>query len=297
MNKPNCILCNSSDYKIKFKKSRQTTCVNQDGFSVLDDKTHNDIVQCQQCGLFYVYPFEDYSYFQNIYRNLDIKNYVLEAENRAKIFFENAKLIQQYISMGTLLDLGCSVGLLLDAARKLAFSVIGVELSVECCKYAKNILNLNIVNSALESIEFKKNSVDIITMIDVIEHLQDPVSVLIKCWTWLNQDGYLVLNTPNINSLSAKLLGQKWYGFSRSHLYYFDKETIESLLCKCNYTIISNYTYPRIFSLEYILRKLNLSNIFINAILKYIPNSIIKKSIRIDLKDSMLIIAKKKYTN
>jgi SAM-dependent methyltransferase len=57
---------------------------------------------------------------------------------------------------------------------------------------------------------FPENGFDVVTLIEVIEHLDDPVHALRQAVRWLRPGGLLYLTTPNVHSLNGRLLGPRW---------------------------------------------------------------------------------------
>jgi 2-polyprenyl-3-methyl-5-hydroxy-6-metoxy-1,4-benzoquinol methylase len=75
-------------------------------------------------------------------------------------------------------------------------------------------------------------SIDLITMFHVIEHVDDPAAVVRKLVSWLAPGGLLALETPNIQSLDARLFGKRHWGgyhFPR-HWNLFSPATLARLL-------------------------------------------------------------------
>ena len=67
-------------------------------------------------------------------------------------------------------------------------------------------------------------------MIKVIEHLMNLVKAVEKYYDALKNGGLLVVQTGNIESISAGLLGKKWFYFLLGHLNYFSPRTLHSVL-------------------------------------------------------------------
>jgi 2-polyprenyl-3-methyl-5-hydroxy-6-metoxy-1,4-benzoquinol methylase len=71
----------------------------------------------------------------------------------------------------------------------------------------------------------------VVTLWDVIEHLEDPIAHLGAAARALKPDGLLVIETQNVASLFARLLGRKWQHYKHAeHLYHFDPRSLGRLL-------------------------------------------------------------------
>ncbi|HUT15847.1 MAG TPA: class I SAM-dependent methyltransferase, partial [Anaerolineae bacterium] len=81
---------------------------------------------------------------------------------------------------------------------------------------------------------------DLITMWDLIEHLRDPAGTLRKIAGALKEDGLFVLSTPDVESLPARLMREKWLGWQlqNEHLHYFSYSTLERMLNAAGLEII-----------------------------------------------------------
>jgi len=107
---------------------------------------------------------------------------------------------------GRVLDVGCGTGFLLDELARRGYSGVGVDLSPDSVEIAKERLEelgvadklTAIVGSAYEPPE---GPFDLITLTDVLEHLEDPRKCLKALREQLSPNGLLVISTPNRRSL------------------------------------------------------------------------------------------------
>jgi len=100
----------------------------------------------------------------------------------------------------TLLDLGCGEGAWGTRCVDFGYQVSGVELTVPEACFPVVKADLNGVFAA--SIEDK---VDVITLIEVIEHVENPRHVLRECHSLLAEDGVLIVSTPNASGLYSRV--------------------------------------------------------------------------------------------
>ena len=107
------------------------------------------------------------------------------------------------------LDIGCGGGLLAEVLSDLGAIVTAIDASEKTINVAKAHAkkvgsNVNYIKASLE--EFSKikpkAKFDVITCLEMLEHVPDPLQILKKCSDLLNQDGDLFLSTINRNPRS-----------------------------------------------------------------------------------------------
>ena len=103
---------------------------------------------------------------------------------------------------------------------------------------------------------FPPETFDVVTMVDVIEHLSDPKEDLASIRKVLKPGGALYLVTPNIDSLSARVLGGNWWGLRPAHIFYFSEQTLGRMLEEAGFTVVEARSFGRIFTLDYWLGRL-----------------------------------------
>jgi len=121
---------------------------------------------------------------------------------------ERVRLLQRFcgdLAEKTLLDVGCGIGDFLAAAKEACKRCIGTEFSHNLRELAKEKTGLEIYSDPLET--FPEQNIDIITAIDVIEHIPAPVVFLRAASNLLKPGGHIMLYTPNFDSFSIKVMG------------------------------------------------------------------------------------------
>jgi len=208
----------------------------------LFDRLHPKIVQCKSCGLIFnaLMPSEaelESIYTEGYFNSKDslkygYTNYLADRSNIVKTSQRRLREIEKLKRPGSLLDIGCAFGFFMDVARERGWTVSGVEISRFAAECAAGELGLDVVNISAECCEYGRCSSDVITMWDLIEHLRDPAGTLRKLAGVLKEDGILVLSTPDVESLPARLMREKWLGWQlqNEHLHYFSYSTLERML-------------------------------------------------------------------
>lgn len=135
------------------------------------------------------------------------------------------------------LDIGCGDGryLSLMARRGVpADRIFGIDLPSKDLPLLRE-KGFHVFAGRVEDCEeIGQGSIDLITMFHVIEHIDDPVGVLRRLGSWLSPDGVLALETPNTDSLDARLFRDRWWGgyhFPR-HWTFFHAASITRALEK-----------------------------------------------------------------
>lgn len=125
-----------------------------------------------------------------------------------------------------LLDVGCASGVFLDIARKKGFDVKGVEISEDLADYARKEFHLDVSHDLIEA-GYPTSSFDVVTLLDVIEHL--PPSLLEKMIKEIHRvlqpGGILVLRTPGEDAMLRQIAKTLYFGSAKvvegpMHLFY-----------------------------------------------------------------------------
>jgi len=161
------------------------------------------------------------------------------ADSPEVVMFQGAlNRLEQRIQRGSLLDVGCSKGLFLHLARQRGWTVRGIEVSQSAAEYARREFDLDVFTGTLEEAALPDASVDVVTMWDLIEHLEDPLSTLRETCRILKPGGLILILTPNYGSLIT-MVADALYRLSLHrfrqpldliydyhHNYYFTEKTL-----------------------------------------------------------------------
>lgn len=280
--KQRCLLCDGD--ALLYRKGNIKTICSED-LKITDNQygKHWQLWRCQDCEVVFAYPMPDEEYLVQLYKEMKDEEYGYEEEGRKKNFSKILDRIEQLIKgKGRLLDIGAASGMLLEIASDRGWDVEGIEISLDL--YQKGIRkNLRIYNRSIENYE-TECKYDVITAIDVIEHLNKPQILMEKSWNLLRGGGIICLVTPNISSLAEKLFGKYWWHYRPPHLYYFNCNSIAYLLKKYNFEILMIKHYVWHFSLYYLFSRLKI---------KYGKKLLKSLVIPLNLLDSLEIYARK----
>ncbi|MBK8576123.1 MAG: class I SAM-dependent methyltransferase [Elusimicrobia bacterium] len=253
------------------------------------------IVRCRRCTLAYRNPKESVEEIESAYRSAEDPEAMVEGECRSINAFLSLRVIREHVPGGRLLEVGSSLGTFLNAARPF-FDAIGLEPSRWAARLARERFQVQVIEDVLRPGLFGPSTFDVVVAIDVVEHVPDPQAALSCLASFLRPGGILYLVTPNISSLSARLLGRWWWGFRPAHLTYFSPVTLGRLLSNVGLEVRQCRSYGRVFSYGYWLSRLKNypSGIvwLISSVLSFLGWS--GKVLYLDTRDSMEVIAVKR---
>jgi 2-polyprenyl-3-methyl-5-hydroxy-6-metoxy-1,4-benzoquinol methylase len=153
-------------------------------------------------------------FFKKFFKKLFFKRNIQNRPDISKTFWNKR-----------ILDIGCSFGGLLRTAQSLGWKGYGVEISDFSREHANRFLEGRVFKDFGEA-EFKENTFDAVTMIELIEHLENPVEILKKSYEILKKNGILLIQTANMEGRQAKKGGSNYHYFLPGHLFYFSKKNL-----------------------------------------------------------------------
>jgi len=242
------------------------------------------LTRCRNCGLVSTTSTPaakaieyDQNYFENTNAYLQ-----KEAEFRG-IFSHIFDLIGAYLpDRGTLLDVGCGVGLLLDVARRRGYRVSGVEISPYAADIARRRYRLDVNTGALQEAKYEDGAFDVVIMNHVLEHLADPPAVLSEIRRTMKPGGALAVGVPNFASIFRRALRSRWPSLlPEQHLWHFSPSTLKKLLAKSGFAVeavkmVDNHPYHQ----------------HLPAPLGFIAKALSALALAINRADSMMVVGK-----
>lgn len=116
----------------------------------------------------------------------------------------------------------------MEAARNQGWSVTGVEASP---KFTRILAAHGLAYHEGTLATFAPDRrFDLIVMLDVLEHLHDPIGDLGRCARLLKPSGLVVVATCDIGSLAARYYGLRWRQLVISHTFYWTRASLEIAL-------------------------------------------------------------------
>jgi 2-polyprenyl-3-methyl-5-hydroxy-6-metoxy-1,4-benzoquinol methylase len=194
---------------------------------------------------FYLEDFysANYQYFND--SSLDVQKEQSEFfKGRFEDIYQNCKRLKGTLDEKTYFDIGFGFAQALLFFKEKGLNVSGIEPSKEGVEYAKKN-NLDVYNANIEDFTVVGGKrYDIVSLLNVLEHLRDPASTLKNIRTQLlKPNGLLVVEVPNeFNDFQTVANNEynlnQWWVCPPNHINYFSSDTIEILLKKCGYKVL-----------------------------------------------------------
>jgi len=125
-------------------------------------------------------------------------------------------LLRSFAAHGRLLDVGCALGIYSKAFLDAGFDVYATDISEFAIERAASLLGHERISRRdldVEEVPFD-GLFDTIWMWDIIEHFSSPEAVLGKISSRSRTNALLFLHTSNGNSLTHRVFGPDWEGYS-----------------------------------------------------------------------------------
>lgn len=260
--------------------------------------------RCSRCGFIFVHPAPSdttqiYSedYFSGATSGFGYVDY--ENDKVAMVPFFTAVLdtLENLSSRrGTLLDVGAATGFFMKLASGRGWQARGLEVSPYAVKTAR-ASNLDISQGTLESVALPGNYFDAITMLDLLEHVSQPIEALRLSSGLLRRGGILFINTPDTASWWAKFFGRRWHAYCPpEHLSYFNSQNLCRLLINNSFEIVATGKIAKRFTPAYVFSMLGRWQAlpFWQILSEKVEGSLLNRlSLPVNLRDNFFIAARK----
>lgn len=127
----------------------------------------------------------------------------------------------------SLLDIGAGTGLLVREAAARNLDAVGVEPSRALVEWAKTGNGVDLIQGVFPHPALDGRRFDLVLLVDVIEHVADPLALLRDAESALTPGGLLVVVTPDVSSMAARLLRKRWWHFRLAHVGFFSRRSLE----------------------------------------------------------------------
>ena len=283
-----CWVCGAGRLELA-KRSNAGPASNDQSFLITDKEfgVTAEIHRCLECGFLQCSGLTD---VLPLYRRLHDEAYQAGRGPRARQARRLLRLVQGYRGHGRLLDIGAGAGVLVEQALSMGYRAEGIEPS-EWLQQQASAHGLPVHLGTFPHPDVA-GPFDVVTLIDVLEHVPDPVRLLRGISDVLRADGIAVVVTPDTASVAARLLGRRWWHYRLQHIGYFKPSSLLLALDRAGLEAISIRRPRWYFPVSYLLERVN---VYLPGRLRLpIPPFSGKLVVPLNLRDSMLAVVKAK---
>lgn len=205
-----------------------------------------DIQACRDCGLAFWRPeagfdptaLYDAGYFESREAGVGYDDYAgLEGALRRSAARRLARLGPPAPG-DRLLDVGAAYGFAAAEAVRAGWRAAGVEISRAAAAQAAGPLGARVAVADALRLPFAAQCFAVVTLWDVLEHLDDPHRALAELRRVLRPGGRLALTTGDVGSLVARVSGARWHLYTLpEHLYFYSRESLRRLLARHGFRV------------------------------------------------------------
>lgn len=172
-------------------------------------KNHFELWKCLHCQTIFTCDHAQQEVLQGLYdhyydgAHFEIHPVVAHSLERVVFSFERFRRTNK------ILDIGFGEGGLLQIAERQGWQCYGTEISPRSLEYGAQ-QGWIVTDNADSDPRFTPQGFDVVTMIELLEHIPNPQQILQAAARWLRPGGLLYLTTPNARSLNQRVLGLEW---------------------------------------------------------------------------------------
>lgn len=215
------------------------------------------VMRCHRCSAAYLSPrlreedmvgfYQDPSYYSSSSSPLGYSDYSAQAKGLEKSFRVLAKKLKNMgVTGGSLLEIGCGPGILLKAVGDLFSHKMGMDFSRSALEKAKAYAH-EVVVGGIEVLP-KTRRFDTVVGVSLIEHVYEPIAFMRSVVSHVEEDGAIVMVTPDFDGIWRKVLGERWPSFKvPEHVIFYNRNSLRLLGEVCGLT--SSFFYFTQFAL------------------------------------------------
>lgn len=139
----------------------------------------------------------------------------------------------------TVLDCGCGLGYLQRTFEREGWKTTGVDVSSSAIRTANESTAGDVAVMDVDgSMAFADESFDVVSMFDVIEHLENPYRTLREIHRVLVPGGIVAIHCPNANAIGRLLSRSTWFGEKdETHKYMFTPYSLSFLARRTGFEV------------------------------------------------------------
>lgn len=257
-----CAICDTDDEKLLYK------------ITTFQEGDLN-FVRCNHCGLVYQNPRPTEDSLRQFFTSTSFVShketkegkeltgyydYLGDESFRLKMAKGRLKQINRIFNQKKPLDIlkiAPGTGTFLKLAKDQGHHITGVDVSEFFVDYARQHYGIDMILSTFEDVDLGDRKFDVVAWWGSIANLNDPPLCLEKIHRHLKDDGILMVNYQNFESLLPRIQKSKYFLFRPPVLNFFSKKNIIQLMDKKGFRVVSHkleWQYTNLGKLSYFSR-------------------------------------------
>lgn len=218
-----------------------------------------DHSRCNDCGSYFVNPQPSAASLEQFYSSQAVEDLVQDKilsrsldryfDPHLRDYFVEHRVtpLRQYLRPGgSLLDVGCGVGVFVRVMQDLGYRAHGTDVSVRSVSVGRDRLGLGEALSVSDWSESMSGVYDAITAWTLIEHLKNPAGFLNKASAAVAPGGILLVECPTVDSLLFRHLKSSFFWvMPYYHLFLFSRGGMRAMLAGHGFDLLQEYDMPR----------------------------------------------------
>jgi 2-polyprenyl-3-methyl-5-hydroxy-6-metoxy-1,4-benzoquinol methylase len=254
---PACWICDSTRARL-YKPNNGPARLEPEDLRITDDRYGVTLAlwTCEDCGFIHADAAEVEDLVE-LYSQLEDTSYRDGEDARARQMrwlLELAK--RSHPSARTGLDIGAASGLLVGEGRAVGLEMVGVEPSHSLVQAAREERGLEVLQGVYPHPELEGQTFDLVFLVDVIEHVSDPLALLRACGAALAPGGRAIVVTPDIGSPAARMLRHRWWHLRLAHVGYFDANSFAEAAKRAGLHVCEQVRAKWFFPVGYLARRM-----------------------------------------
>jgi 2-polyprenyl-3-methyl-5-hydroxy-6-metoxy-1,4-benzoquinol methylase len=152
-----------------------------------------------------------------------------------------------------ILDFGSGWGFFLGAAKDVGWQCFGLEPLPVSAVYARARFAVDVTTDTLRDTSYPPEFFDVVTAVQVFEHLPNPAGDLARLHRFLKPGGLMLIEVPNFETWTMKLLGRRHRHFVWDHVNFFSALSLRRLLETNGFDVIDTYRPGRRLTIRHLL--------------------------------------------
>ena len=201
-------------------------------------------VRCLDCGFVHMWPRPTLDYLNRFYANAPVYAQPSERpEDYANAIADKQTMIAGFLktvpgspATGLAVDYGAGQGATVKALNNMGFDATGIEISEKARIAAKSLFDVILRDGDISG--FQDNSIALLTMFDILEHLLEPADFLSLAHTKLAPGGVALIGVPNFDAIDRILTGPKSKALIfPEHVNQFTRTTLVKALSDAGFNV------------------------------------------------------------